>query len=119
MGKIAEKALAQAKLYCSRCERSQVFGIDLGTFTLMDASRKMMAEGWSTEPDGSVLCPVCTNGHKLLSTKQVAVMAGVSIRTVEGWRQHGGGPAFRKSGSGIVRYRLADVQHWLDTREDQ
>ncbi len=47
-----------------------------------------------------------------VSDHDVAFALGVSRRTVQQWRQHGKGPAYRKNGatkSSSVRYDPADV----------
>ena len=42
-------------------------------------------------------------------------LGGVPLRTLEGWRYRGGGPAFVKVGR-LVKYRESDLQAWLDGR---
>jgi len=39
----------------------------------------------------------------------------VPLRTVYAWQSKGGGPRFHKVGR-HVRYRLSDVDAWLETR---
>lgn len=52
---------------------------------------------------------------KLLSTQQVAEMLGVTEQCLRRWRQLGTtGPTFIKLGERFVRYRLPDVEKWLD-----
>jgi hypothetical protein len=41
---------------------------------------------------------------------------GITEVTLQHWRTRGGGPPFIKVGH-FVRYRLADVNAWLDERE--
>lgn len=54
----------------------------------------------------------------LLSPAELAGLLGVPVATIYRWRsQHDGPPGFRVGRH--VRYRLDDVQEWLDTRRDQ
>lgn len=52
----------------------------------------------------------------LLTEKMLAAYLSVSKALIRRWRQHGGGPPFTKLGEKSVRYRLRDVQKWLDGR---
>ena len=52
---------------------------------------------------------------QLLSIDQVAEYLNVPKSTVYKWNQHGTGPRFLKVGR-YVRYRLADVDAWLEQR---
>lgn len=52
----------------------------------------------------------------LLSTSETAQLLGVSIRTLEGWRFRGGGPRYVKAGGRMVRYRLSDLDEWVDAQ---
>lgn len=56
--------------------------------------------------------------EKLLTTKKVAEILGISPLTVEGWRRTGRGPPFTQVGRGI-RYREAGLRKWIaeNTRE--
>jgi excisionase family DNA binding protein len=53
----------------------------------------------------------------LLKQAEVAVLARVSVRTVEGWRAHRKGPPFVKVG-GQVRYSKEAVLRWLGKDPD-
>jgi excisionase family DNA binding protein len=53
----------------------------------------------------------------LLTQQQVAEMLQVSVRTLERWRQNGSGPPFVKVGRS-PRYRLADIERWLETSSE-
>lgn len=56
---------------------------------------------------------------KLLTTTEAAEFLGVDTRTLEGRRLRGGGPPFIrlfKGPRGPVRYRLADLESWLESR---
>lgn len=52
---------------------------------------------------------------KLLTTIEVATLLGVAPETVRFWRHNGTGPPARKVGR-FVRYRVADVEAWIDGR---
>lgn len=55
---------------------------------------------------------VPANESACLSAEQVAGRIGFSVKTLEGWRRNGGGPAFIKIGRN-VRYRESDLTAWL------
>ena len=49
----------------------------------------------------------------LVNERAVAAFLGVSIRTVQGWRQNHRGPRYVKLGAGkTVRYRHEDLIAW-------
>jgi excisionase family DNA binding protein len=51
----------------------------------------------------------------LLSPTQLAEYIGVPVDTVYIWNQRGSGPKFARVGK-HVRYRLTDVESWLESR---
>lgn len=55
---------------------------------------------------------------RLLSTKQLAAMIGISVSTVERWRSLGNDqlPPHIKLSSGAIRYNPHEVQFWLDSK---
>ena len=53
---------------------------------------------------------------ELLISKQAAARLAVSKRTLEGWRRRGVGPPFLRLSMRAVRYRLSDLELWLDER---
>lgn len=53
--------------------------------------------------------------ENLLNTKEVGRIIGVAEITLRKWRMGGFGPRFIKLGSN-VRYRLSDIDAWLDKR---
>ncbi len=59
--------------------------------------------------------------EKLLTTKEVATLTGLSASFFNKRRIYGGGPKFLRlnanSKIGAIRYRLPDVLDWLATRE--
>ena len=50
---------------------------------------------------------------ELLATREVAHLLGISHKTLERMRMEGTGPKFIKVGRS-VRYRLSDVQEWIE-----
>jgi predicted DNA-binding transcriptional regulator AlpA len=59
--------------------------------------------------------------EKLLTTKEVAKLTGLSASFFHKRRIYGGGPKFLRlnanSKIGAIRYRLSDVNDWLSARE--
>lgn len=53
---------------------------------------------------------------KLLRESEAAKVLGVSSRTLSNWRCRGGGPDYVKMGSKAVRYRLDDLNEFVDER---
>lgn len=51
----------------------------------------------------------------LLNQQQAARFLGLSPRTLEAWRLSGKPPRFLKLGA-AVRYRMEDLEKWLDER---
>lgn len=58
-----------------------------------------------------------TARQQLLSPADVAAYLGVPLRTVYGWRSRGGGPRGYRVGR-HVRYRVDEVDAWLDDHRD-
>jgi|SRR6266478_7238788 len=54
--------------------------------------------------------------NELLDPKQAAKLVNVQPRTLEGWRRRGCGPPFLRLSVRSVRYRLEDIERWLDQR---
>lgn len=52
----------------------------------------------------------------LLDTKDAASVLGLSALTLCDWRCKGHGPRFVKIGHRSVRYRMGDLQAWLNDR---
>lgn len=52
---------------------------------------------------------------KLLDTKQLAQYLGIAASTIFQYRADGTGPQYIKLGH-LVRYRISDVEKWLDTK---
>jgi predicted DNA-binding transcriptional regulator AlpA len=52
---------------------------------------------------------------QLLEPGQVAELLSVTEKRLTEWRYLGRGPDYVKLGHRTVRYRLADVQSWVDS----
>lgn len=53
---------------------------------------------------------------RLLTSAAAAERLGISRRTLEAWRSRGGGPRFVAHSRRLVRYRIADLDAWIDER---
>jgi excisionase family DNA binding protein len=53
--------------------------------------------------------------RRLVSPAGLAGYLDVPLKTVYAWQSKGGGPRFHKVGR-HVRYRLSDVDAWLESR---
>lgn len=53
--------------------------------------------------------------YTLGNTIVAAKLLGVSYNTLWRWRRLGNGPCFIKVGKQRARYRLVDIQEWLET----
>lgn len=54
-------------------------------------------------------------GGRLYGPKDIAEYLGVPLATVYSWQTKGTGPKFSRIGK-YVRYRLSDVDRWIDER---
>lgn len=52
----------------------------------------------------------------LMDTQATAQLLGVQPRTLEAWRTRGHGPPFVTLSPRCVRYRLEEVERWLNNR---
>lgn len=57
-----------------------------------------------------------TERERLASPDELAEHLGVTVKTLAQWRYLGTGPKFTKAGRS-VRYRWADIDAWLKTRD--
>lgn len=58
--------------------------------------------------------PAVTDMPEVMSPQYIAGFFGVSMRSVERWRESGEGPeCFRLPGERSIRYHREDVQLWL------
>jgi len=56
-------------------------------------------------------------GGRLLTIPELAELLNIPAGTIRNWRSRKEGPRGYKVG-GAVRYRLADVELWLESRAD-
>src|SRR5450432_2406097 len=52
----------------------------------------------------------------LLSVDEVSALIGVAVPTLDTWRCRGFGPPWYKLGGKIVRYRLDELEAWIDSK---
>jgi len=57
------------------------------------------------------------DSDRLLDQGELSTMLGVPVGTLEQWRARKRGPAFLRIGR-HVRYDLAEVREWLDSRRN-
>ncbi len=62
-------------------------------------------------PEPSALRSPLEGSLRFIDTRHAAAILGLSPRTLEKFRVHGGGPAYRKFG-GRVLYALEDLDAW-------
>ena len=55
------------------------------------------------------------NNLKTVSPMELSELTGIPLRTLAGWRNTGGGPAYIKAEgrNGAIRYLLRDVKEWM------
>lgn len=58
------------------------------------------------------------SGERLLGPEDLAGYLGVPLKTIYRWRYRGEGPASYRVGR-HVRYKLEDVEAWLQARREQ
>jgi predicted DNA-binding transcriptional regulator AlpA len=51
-----------------------------------------------------------------LTDKEVAQMTGLSVCTLRNWRNQGRGPRYDKPTPRVVRYRLTEVEAFMEGR---
>ena len=54
--------------------------------------------------------------NALIGERESATFLGLSVRTVQGLRQKGGGPPFVRISTRCVKYRRGDLKSWADGR---
>ena len=57
-----------------------------------------------------------TSNPILLSEKEVGQLLGFSVRTLQKWRGEGGGPKFVQVSPRAIRYRMVDIEAWIEGR---
>jgi len=55
--------------------------------------------------------------HQLLTEAQAADLICYSQRTLQNWRQRGGGPKYVKVSAKSIRYQRRDVLDWIEARK--
>jgi len=56
------------------------------------------------------------NLDRLIDEKEAADLLCYSVRALQNWRHRGGGPKFIKVSSRSVRYRIRDIQEWVEKK---
>ena len=51
----------------------------------------------------------------LINERQLSELLGIAIQTARNWRSTGRGPAYVKLGGRSVRYRVVDVQDFIES----
>lgn len=64
----------------------------------------------------SPVYPHSQDPDPLLNEKQAAAFLGFTTRTLQAWRQRGGGPRFVRISSRAIRYRRHDLREWVESR---
>jgi len=57
--------------------------------------------------------------ERLLTAEELAEMLSVRVETLNQWRYRGEGPRFVKSSRRFLRYRLSDVEAWLEQHAEK
>ena len=57
--------------------------------------------------------------EKLCTPAETAEMLGVATQTLAHWRVHGTSPKYIVLNARCLRYRLSDIQAWLNDRAQQ
>jgi hypothetical protein len=52
--------------------------------------------------------------NQLLTPRELEAHIQVPLGTLEQWRYRGVGPPYLRLANGRIRYRVADVERWLD-----
>lgn len=52
----------------------------------------------------------------LLTEKEAAPILGVNVKTLQNWRWRGIGPSYIKASAKHVRYRLSDLNDFLNSK---
>lgn len=56
-----------------------------------------------------------TKRRRLLTEREVEADYGIPTKTLQHWRYVGRGPRYLKIEGRLVRYRLADIERWLES----
>lgn len=60
----------------------------------------------------------CNNIEPLITLDEAAVALGITPRALRDMRYRGGGPAFYKLNSIVLRYKMSEVLAWREARRD-
>ena len=58
--------------------------------------------------------PATLTFNQLLTEKEAAPLLGVNVKTLQNWRWRGTGPAYIKASAKHVRYRMSDLNEYLE-----
>ena len=53
--------------------------------------------------------------RRYLNERELGVLSGIKVKTLQRWRLEGKGPRFRKLGGAAVRYDLRDIEQWIES----
>ena len=54
--------------------------------------------------------------EQLVRQEEAAALLCVTPRCMEGWRHRGGGPKFVRVSGRCIRYRISDLDRWIEER---
>ena len=54
--------------------------------------------------------------YALINEKEAAMFAGLSIRSMQGFRYRGGGARFVRISSRCIKYRRIDLRDWIEAK---
>lgn len=57
-----------------------------------------------------------TPADRLIDEKHAAEYLGYTTRALQNWRLRGGGPKFVRVSARSIRYRVSDVEAWVEAR---
>ena len=78
-------------------------------------SAQMFGNRWTPESTKPRVSPApAPDPETLLRQKDAAGILSVSQRTMENWRQVGGGPTYIRISCRCIRYRRADLTVWIE-----
>ena len=55
--------------------------------------------------------------RNLVNTHEASKYLGIATQTLIGWRMNGKGPPFVRLGDKAIRYRIADLDKWVEDGE--
>lgn len=54
--------------------------------------------------------------NRLINERDGATFLGYTVRALQNWRLHGGGPLFVRVSGRSIRYRRVDLINWAESR---